>query len=211
MTRNATARTASTSPGGAPKVASAQAAATARSDDQRARLPIDDSLFFKLVRVVNLTARPFSETIGRANRISINGWRVLLVLASHPGIAAREVAVHTGLDKMTVSRTIAALGRQRRITKRIDAADKRRTRLWLNAAGRRVYERIGVTAKERERGLFAGVGAAAQAQMGRTLDRLIETVLALDSEANAGPPQVRLTPSGGGRRMSSAWGRSKAE
>ena len=29
-------------------------------------LPIDDSIFFKLVRVVNLTARPFVESIGRA-------------------------------------------------------------------------------------------------------------------------------------------------
>ena len=182
MTRSATGRAASTTRKDASKAEGALAGAS-RSDRRRARLPIDDSLFFKLVRVVNLTARPFSESIGRANRISINEWRVLLVLASHPGIAAREVAVHTGLDKMTVSRAIAALGRQRRIIKRIDAADKRRTRLWLNASGQRVYERIGVSAKERERGLFAGVGAAALAQMGRTLDRLIETVLAIDSEA----------------------------
>jgi len=32
-----------------------------------------------------------------------------------------------------------------------------------------------------------------------------------DSQGNAGPPQVSLTPAGGGRRMSSAWGRSRTD
>ena len=71
---------------------------------RRTRLPIDDSIFFRLVRVVNLTARPFSESIGKAHRLSLNEWRVLLVLANHAGVAASDVATLTGLDKMSVSR-----------------------------------------------------------------------------------------------------------
>ncbi|MGH8797699.1 MAG: MarR family winged helix-turn-helix transcriptional regulator [Caldimonas sp.] len=161
----------------------ARAASVRASDPPKARLPIDDALFFKLIRVVNLMARPFSEQIGRANRITLNEWRVMLVLASHPGSAAREVALHSGLDKMSVSRAIAGLGRQRRIVRQVDPKDRRRTRLWLNATGQKVYERIGTPAAERERRLFSKVGATAQAQMGRTLDGLIETLLALDSEA----------------------------
>jgi DNA-binding MarR family transcriptional regulator len=149
----------------------------------RARLPIDDSLFFKLVRVVNLTSRPFSETIGHANRLSLNEWRVMLLLAHRPGIAAREVALQTGLDKMAVSRALAALVRHGCVVRRGDPADKRRTRLWLSAAGQRAYARIGAPAKEREGRLFSGVSASAQAQMGRTLDRLIATLLQAESEA----------------------------
>ena len=143
---------------------------------------MDDSIFFKLVRVVNLTARPFVESVGRRHKLSLNEWRVMLVLASHPGAAAQEVALHTGLDKMTVSRALAGLARHGRLVKKLDPADKRRTCLWLSAAGQRVYEKIGVSGKARETQLFAAVGTVEQAQLGRTLDTLIETLLKVDAE-----------------------------
>ena len=63
-----------------------EGAAAAKRRPRRAALPLDSSVFFKLVRVVNLTARPFSESIGKAHRLSLNEWRVLLVLASHSGV-----------------------------------------------------------------------------------------------------------------------------
>ena len=154
-----------------------------RSKAQRARLPIDDSIFFRLVRVVNLTARPFSESIGKAHQLTLNEWRALLVLANHPGVAASEVAVLTGLDKMSVSRALAGLMRRSRVLRRVDGDDKRRMLLRLSAAGERLYERIGAPAKERERRLFRGIGAAEQEQLGNTLDRLIENLVEADSGA----------------------------
>jgi len=144
-------------------------------------LPMDDSIFFKLVRVVNLTARPFAESIGRANRLTLNEWRTMLVLASHPGAAAQDVAFHTGLDKMTVSRALAGLARHGRIVKKRDRADQRRTHLWLSATGQRVYERVGTGGKRREAQLFAAVDAAEQARLGVTLDKLIATLLSADA------------------------------
>ena len=147
----------------------------------RVALPMDDSIFFKLVRVVNLTARPFVESVGRRHRLSLNEWRVMLVLASHPGVAAQEVALHTGLDKMTVSRALAGLARHGRLVRKLDATDKRRTCLWLSAAGQRVYEKVGTSGKAREAQLFAAVGPAEQAALGRTLDTLIDTLLQADA------------------------------
>jgi len=147
---------------------------------RRATLPVDDSIFFKLVRVVNLTARPFSEAIGKAHHLSLNEWRILLVLANHPRVVASEVAALTGLDKMTVSRAIAALERRGRVVRKVDAADRRRMLLRLSAAGERLYERIGVPAKARERSLFRGIGDADQARLGRLLDRLIDNLLTAD-------------------------------
>jgi len=142
----------------------------------RTALPADDSIFFKLVRVVNLTARPFSESIGKAHQLSLNEWRVLLVLANHPGVAASEVAAITGLDKMSVSRALAALLRRGRVVRKVDGDDKRRLLLRLSAEGERLYERIGVPAKERERSVFRGMGEADQKQLGRLLDRLIDNL-----------------------------------
>jgi DNA-binding MarR family transcriptional regulator len=150
---------------------------------RRAALPVDDSIFFKLVRVVNLTARPFSESIGKAWHLSLNEWRVLLVLANHPRVVASEVAALTGLDKMTVSRAIAALERRGRLVRKVDSADRRRMLLRLSAAGERLYERIGVPAKARERSLFRGMADADQERLGRLLDRLIDNLRMADSNA----------------------------
>ena len=146
-------------------------------------LPMDDSLFFKLVRIVNLTARPFGESVGRANKLSLTEWRVMIVLASHPGCAAQDVAAHTGLDKMSVSRALAGLARQGRIARRDDPDDKRRVLITLSAAGERVYERIGVSGKARESDLFSVLGTAEQARLARTLDKLIAHRLSADAAA----------------------------
>jgi DNA-binding MarR family transcriptional regulator len=143
-------------------------------------LPVDDSIFFKLVRVVNLTARPFSESIGKAHHLSLNEWRVLLVLANHPRVVGSEVAALTGLDKMTVSRSIAALERRGRVVRKVDATDRRRMLLRLSASGERLYERIGLPAKARERSLFRGIAEADQARLGHLLDRLIDNLLTAD-------------------------------
>jgi len=142
---------------------------------------MDDSIFFKLVRVVNLTARPFVESVGRAHRLTLNEWRVMLVLASRPGSAAQDIVGHTGLDKMTVSRALAGLQRRGRLVRREDPRDKRRALLTLSAAGRRVYEQIGAGGKEREQQLFAGLSPDDRARLGRTLDTLITTLLATDA------------------------------
>ena len=144
--------------------------------DRHSALPADDSLFFKLVRVVNLTARPFSESIGKSHQLSLNEWRVLLVLANHPGVSAGEVAALTGLDKMSVSRALSALVRRSRVVRKVDGEDKRRLLLRLSAEGERLYERIGGPAKERERSVFRGMGEADQKQLGRLLDRLIDNL-----------------------------------
>ncbi|MES2937725.1 MAG: MarR family transcriptional regulator [Pseudomonadota bacterium] len=139
-------------------------------------LPLDTSVFFKLVRVVNLTARPFLETVGKQHHLSLNEWRVMVVLASHPGVAATDVAESTGLDKMSVSRALGALERRGRLLREADPDDQRRSRLTLSKEGKRLFAKIGVAAKKREAELFSGVRTAELEQLGRTLDKLIGAV-----------------------------------
>ncbi|MEO7243851.1 MAG: MarR family transcriptional regulator, partial [Rubrivivax sp.] len=121
--------------------------------------------------------RPFVETVGKSHHLGLNEWRVMLVLASHPIVHAQDVVSHTGLDKMTVSRALAGLERDGRLIRREDGSDRRRALLELTAAGRRVYEQVGVLGKARERQLFASVGEAEQARLARTLDKLIGNLL----------------------------------
>jgi len=140
-------------------------------------LPVDsDSLFFKLVRVVNLTARPFHDIVGKAHNLTLNEWRAMIVIASHPGVAAADVAESTGLDKMAVSRAIAGLDAAGRLLKKPDPADQRRSLLFLSAEGQRVFAKVGRTAKRREAELYDGLEPRELQQLGSTLDKLIAAV-----------------------------------
>ncbi len=145
-------------------------------------LPIDESLFFKLARVVNLTARPFTSGIGRTHGLALNEWRAMLVLASHPGVAATDVASISGLDKMTVSRALAALDRHGRLRKLRDAADARRTLLWLSPAGLKLMQRMAPMAREREDALLAGLNAPERTQLAVLLDQLAQQLLRADEQ-----------------------------
>ncbi len=138
-----------------------------------AQLPVDSSLFFKLVRVVNLTARPFHESVGKQHHLSLNEWRAMVVLASHPGVSATDIAELTGLDKMSVSRALTGLEKHERLKRESDPSDQRKSLLTLSPVGRRLFARIGAQAKEREARLFAGVSPSEVAQMNATLDKLV--------------------------------------
>jgi DNA-binding MarR family transcriptional regulator len=147
---------------------------------------LDESLFFKLVRVVNLTARPFNEGIGRRHDLSLSDWRVMTVVGSHPGSTASAVCQRTGMDKMSVSRAIASLARKRRMLRRHDPSDGRRTLLWLSSNGQRLFDELSQSARVRERQLFGRVSMQDQARLGQTLDRLIDALLAADASASNG-------------------------
>ena len=139
-------------------------------------LPVDSSLFFKLVRVVNLTARPFQAGLGKAHQLTINEWRVMVVLASHPGSAATDIAEITGLDKMSVSRALSGLRKLGRVRLQSDDADLRRSKVYLTAAGKKLYARIGAQAQQREAQLFSGLSAQEHEAMGATLDKLVSAL-----------------------------------
>ena len=56
-------------------------------------LPVADSLFFHLVRLVNQTARPFVEGFARQHHLTLNEWRVLVVVATRGEANAAALAL----------------------------------------------------------------------------------------------------------------------
>jgi DNA-binding MarR family transcriptional regulator len=133
---------------------------------------VDSSVFFKLIRLVNLTARPFNEVIGKRYGLSLNEWRVMVVVASHPNCFATDVVDYTGLDKMNVSRALAALAKAKRIDRVADADDARRTHVALSKLGKELFERIGESAALREAQMFASLSDLETTRLDSTLDKL---------------------------------------
>ncbi|HET7811158.1 MAG TPA: MarR family winged helix-turn-helix transcriptional regulator [Steroidobacteraceae bacterium] len=105
--------------------------------------------------------------------LSIPEWRVMAVLAANPGLSAAEVTARTAMDKVAVSRAVAALQAAGRLHRTTTPADRRRTHLALTRAGERVYRRVVPMALGYERSLIAPLSARDRA----TLDRLVRVLL----------------------------------
>jgi DNA-binding MarR family transcriptional regulator len=87
-------------------------------------------------------------------------------------LAARDVAMRTAMDKVQVSRAIAALRARGLALQATDAADRRRSKLALSAAGRRMHDEIVPLARDAEARLVAELAPEDRARLGALLARL---------------------------------------
>lgn len=110
---------------------------------------------FTPYRIVALGQR-MSEALGAAYRsegISIPEWRVMAAVAQAASVAARDVVAITPMDKMAVSRAVAALERKGLI-EREQSRDKRVSTLKLTAKGETLFQRIAAIALKYEESLL---------------------------------------------------------
>jgi DNA-binding MarR family transcriptional regulator len=152
-----------------------------------ARLQLEDFLPYRLSVVANVVSQALSAAYAQRFGLSIPEWRVLAVLAQQPGLSAAEVADRTAMDKVAVSRAVAALLRCRRIEREFSTRDRRRSVLRLSAEGVAVYARVVPVARDYERTL---VGALSERER-NALDRILRVLLGrareLGPAAGAGP------------------------
>ena len=95
----------------------------------------------QLFKLTNLISRPFRD-LGKQYDITLNEWRVMVVLAARPGLAAQDISKVTGIHAMTISRAVSSLRARGRIAESRDPENHRRTLLWLTDFGRQDYEQI---------------------------------------------------------------------
>ena len=89
-------------------------------------------------RVSTAIARHYSDRFD----LTIPEWRVMAVLGQTPGLSAREVADRTAMDKVQVSRAVAALLAAKRLTRTAHAQDGRVAHLSLSLKGREIYNQV---------------------------------------------------------------------
>lgn len=133
-------------------------------------LALEDFLPYRLSVLTNRVSGRIARAYQRRFGLSIWEWRVMAVLGRHPGASAGEVVERTAMDKVTVSRAVAALIRKGLIARKAHEGDKRRAVLRLAPKGRSVYGEIVPLALAKERLLLAALSAAER----RALDALLE-------------------------------------
>lgn len=127
----------------------------------------------RLMRLVNLIAKPFFARYAEETDLSINEWRVLMLLAAHPGLTASDIAERSGMLLMNVSRAVRRLARMRRVQRRRDPADARRALLRLTARGEAIFARIAPQARRSEESVRGQLSTAEAAEFSRLLDKLL--------------------------------------
>lgn len=69
-------------------------------------------------------------------------YKTLAYFARRPGATQRDLVQHSGRDKAQVARLVQGLREQGLIDARADAADRRSTRLYLTAEGRKMADNM---------------------------------------------------------------------
>jgi len=160
------------------------------SDRRKTAPRVDQDLVARLLRLVNLIAKPFFSEYASRYHLSISDWRVMLILAGNPEFSASDICEQTGMHPMNVSRSVAQLERLGRVKRHTDPQDRRRSHLRLTPGGRAIFHRIAPSAQAREQVLRRTLSARETVALRALLDKLIARVSA-EVTTGMAPPVAR--------------------
>jgi DNA-binding MarR family transcriptional regulator len=153
-------------------------------------LLLERFLPYRLSVLSNLVSGRIAAHYSQRFELGIPEWRVLAVLAQEPGLSAAEVAERTAMDKVAVSRAVAALQRSGRLERATDKRDRRRSRLRLSAAGADVYRQVVPVARRLEHDLLEALAPDDRA----ALDRILRALQCKVRTVAAPHPTEALSP-----------------
>jgi DNA-binding MarR family transcriptional regulator len=138
----------------------------------KAALHLEKFLPYRLSVVTNRISGALSRHYADRFGIGIPEWRVIANLGRTPGLTANEVVERSAMDKVTVSRAVAALEQKGLLAREKDSDDKRKSRLTLSVKGQGVYVEIAPLALGFERDLLTALSVDEVVQLDRIIDKL---------------------------------------
>lgn len=127
-----------------------------------------------LQRIGNLLSKPFFQKYAKRHKLTLNEWRVVVVVHDRPGTAGHEVGRLAGLIPMNVSRAVASLKKAGRIRAEPDPTNRRQHSLYLTEEGELLFERIYPKARAQAEKLFEIFDKNEKQQFSDMLQRLYQ-------------------------------------
>lgn len=125
---------------------------------------------------LSVVSNAISEAIAQVYRdqygLSMTEWRLLAVLAEHPGQSAQQLVQLTRLDKVSISRALRRMLEAGLVQRRVDRSDRRRLPLLLSSAGTALYQRIAPAVVAREQQILGCLQQADLQLLHQLLDQL---------------------------------------
>lgn len=145
---------------------------------------VHQHLPYLLARASHALWRGFEPQLRAAGLNSLE-WRVLATLSDSPPLPVGQLANEVLAKQPTVTKTLDRLVAQGWVERRADAADARRARVALTAAGQQHVAPLLQAAKAHEASRLQALGAP---QLDRLRDELRQLVLHFDQGDGASEP-----------------------
>jgi DNA-binding MarR family transcriptional regulator len=139
---------------------------------QHAVLELEHFLPYRLSVLSNRISQEIAGLYADRFALNVTEWRLLAVLGRYPDLTATELAERTAMDKVAISRAVASLVAEGRLTRKVDGDDRRRARLRLSAKGYRIYDEVAPLALAYEQRLLAALSGEDRAILDALLSRL---------------------------------------
>ena len=138
-----------------------------------------DFLPYQLSVTSNAVSRAVATGTGYDSRHGLTAaeWRVLAVVTAAGAPTQAELLTATGMDKMTISRAVSALGARGLLDQVRDTRDRRTRRLSATRAGRDIHDDVAPRALEVEAYLLAALTVPEAMALRTALARLREACL----------------------------------
>lgn len=138
-------------------------------------LRLDDWLPYQCSIITNrvsaILKRMYAEKIG----IGVSEWRLLANLAAHAPLSSKELAEHTAMDQVAVTRAVSLLVKKRLVSRRGDSVDRRRVVLRLSATGKDAYDAVAPLARAIEEELTSHIPAKQLAELRSMMEELVKS------------------------------------
>jgi DNA-binding MarR family transcriptional regulator len=139
----------------------------------------------RVLKLNNRLMAPFSMHLSHRYNISVNEFRLLMAIGRLGASASHELAEHTGVNAMSVSRAVSTLERHGRITVEPDPCNRRRKVLKLTAEGKRLFDIMGPQTLKVADYLLADLPPADLARFDALVGKLIARLEATDEEGRS--------------------------
>lgn len=139
----------------------------------------------RLLKLGNRLNAPFSEHLEKRFRVTMNEFRVIMLIGRLGASASHELAEISGVSTMSISRAVTSLERKGWITCNIDENNRRRKILRLTSEGRRLYKQMLPTADKVAQYLFDSLREDEFLAFDHYVVRLIDSLEASDEEGRS--------------------------
>lgn len=139
----------------------------------------------ELMFLTNKMMAPFSTYLQHQYNISVNEFRLLMLIGQYENSASHELAEMTGVNIMSVSRAVSALEKENRIKVERDPRNRRRKILALTDDGKRLYELMREPTEEVAAFLLSDLHLDEAIALHRYLRTMLQTLDATDEEGHS--------------------------
>ena len=139
---------------------------------EHAHLELEHFLPYRLSVLSNRISQEIARLYAERFALNVTEWRLLAVLGRYPDLTATELVERTAMDQVAVSRAVASLVEDGRLTRKVDGDDRRRTKLRLSAKGYRIYDEVAPLALQYQQRLLSALSGEDRAQLEALLARL---------------------------------------